>query len=104
LAVFLAAFLALFFAVFFAPVLRFLALPLRAAGRAVLRAAALREAFLALFFLPLRFGPPPRAAWARFMAAVAARFIFLRALAAPELRFLLDFAMIVPPALPRRQL
>src|SRR5262249_55803077 len=80
----------------------FLAVALRAGAlrAAVLRVAALRAParFFALdfaFFLP-------SVAPARRMAAVAARFIFFKAAAAPELLFrLLDLAMIGPPSLPR---
>src|SRR5262249_56379238 len=42
-----------------------------------------------------RFFLAPRPPVARFIAEVAARFIFFRVPAAPLLRFLLDFAMIV---------
>jgi len=87
---------------------RFLAAAFLAVLRAVLRFAAvlvrfpfaqpptLRETFrfLAADF-PLFFFPPS-AAFARFIAAVAALFIFFNAAAAPDLVFLfLDFAMIV---------
>jgi hypothetical protein len=50
--------------------------------------------FLAADFL--FFFVPPSAAFARFIAAVAALFIFFNAVPAPDLVFLfLDFAMIV---------
>ena len=90
LAVFLAAFLAVFLAVFLRPA------ALRVERFAVLRVAALRAParFLALDFF-FFFELPPRAAFARFIAEVAAFFIFFRAVAAPERLFLLDFAMIV---------
>ena len=81
---------AFFFAAFFFAALRPTAL------RAVLRVAVLRfAAFLALD-LRLAFLPPPRAAVARFIAAVAARFIFFKVSEAPLLllRFL-DLAMVV---------
>jgi hypothetical protein len=74
-----------------------------AALRVVPRAAVLRAALRApprdlaadLRFVFLR---APSAAWARFIAAVAAFFIFFKAVAVPALRFLLlDLAMSRPP-------
>jgi hypothetical protein len=98
---FAAGFGAAFLAAFLRPVARFAALRpavrfFAAALRAtVLRAAPLRAParFLAVDFR-LAF-LPPMAAFARFIAAVAARFIFFKAVVAPELllRFL-DFAMV----------
>src|SRR5262249_62051471 len=66
---------------------------------AVLRPGALR-APARDFAADLRFVflPAPSAAWARFIAAVAAFFIFFKAVAVPALRFLLlDLAMSRPP-------
>jgi hypothetical protein len=85
---------------FFAAALR--AAVLRPVARAaVLRLAALRAParFFAVDFV---FFLLPSAAPARRMAEVAARFIFFKAAAVPELLFrLLDLAMIGPPSLPR---
>jgi hypothetical protein len=92
---------AAFLAAFLRPAVFFLA----AALRAVLRAAVLRVAALrapARFFVAdFRLLFVPKVAFARFIAEVAARFIFFRAVAAPDFLFLfVDFAMM-SSSLPR---